>query len=183
MTKNIRAIFTVIVLSLTVGAFNSASADLKVAVVSDAKLMKDATAIKTFQTLITKFQADFKAMILKHAKEIDKAASNLLEKKDQYTKEELNKKVKALTARQKEVSKRDQALAKKIEAALLPALTQIKDAIKEAVNKVSQKKGYDIVCQEASLAYFSDSLDITKEVLVELNTSLKKVNVDLPKLK
>lgn len=183
MRKNIRAIFAAVVISLSLGAASHVYAESKLAVVSESKLMKEATAIKAFQELITKFQADFKAMILKHAQEIDKAASKLLAQKDTISKAELNKKVTALTARQKEVSQRDQALAKKIETALLPALTQIKDAIKKAVEKVAKKKGYDIVYQEASMAYFSDKLDITGDVLTELNASLKKVKVDLPKLK
>ncbi len=182
MKKNIKIIFAAAVLALSFDSIGEAS-DMKFGVVKEAKLMKNTEAIKKFQEDIKQYQTKFKKMILAHAQEIDKAAGVILAKKDTLSKDELNKKVKSLTERQKDISKRDQDLAKKIELALIPALDQMKKAVAEAVEKVAKAQGYDAIYNESSVAYFSDKFDVTDAVLKELNASLKKVKVELPKIK
>lgn len=175
--------FIGIVLSAIIIALPAASrAEVKIAVVNEATVMKESKAIKEFQEKIAKFEAEFRTSLEGQKQELKKAVEKLIEQKDKLSKVDLEKKSQALTQRDQEMSQSAQKLFKKVEAALLPAMEQVKAAVEKAIEKVAKDKKATIVYHKNSVAYFDEALDITKDVTNELQTSLKTVKVDLPKI-
>ena len=179
-----RGLFAFVACLACVGALatTAQAAPANVAVVNKKMLMNEVKAIKAFQATLQKTEKDLKSFITSQSRDIETQAQKLLAAKDNYSKEDLQKRVKSLSVRQAEIQKNSQALAASIEKALLPALQQVKKAIDGAVAKVAKAKKIDIVVDEVSAAYFSPAADITKDVVAEIDSSLKEVKISLPKI-
>ena len=59
-------------------------------------------------------------------------------------------------------------------------MLQVERALNEIVARMAETKGYDVIVRLSQVVYVKKSLDITSDVLKELDKTLPTINVALP---
>jgi Skp family chaperone for outer membrane proteins len=152
-----------------------------IAVLSYAKLESDSKVSKNIAEQIKvrqeKLQAEVTALqgtVQKKVEELEKASSVLTAKALEQKKESL----------QKELIKMDEDLkkkAQKLEEIKNETLVKVNETIKGIASDIAKAKKYDAVLSDASVVYSQPELDITNDVLSELDKKLPKLQINWDK--
>jgi outer membrane protein len=156
---------------------NSTSTDIKIAVVDIQQLMGASKAAKSIQSQGKSLRDKYQKEIKKIEDDLKATEKKLVElsqgdsKKDfDDQKEKFQKK---LVDGQKEVRELNQ----KLDKSLGDALNKLRDEIVEIVGNMATDRGYDLVISRADVVIVSKKIDITAEVMKELNKNLSTVKV------
>jgi Skp family chaperone for outer membrane proteins len=60
-------------------------------------------------------------------------------------------------------------------------MLQVERSLNEIVASMAEKNGYDVILRLSQVVFVKTNLDITGEVLKELNKKLPTVKVEIPK--
>lgn len=142
---------------------------------SESKVSKDITdQIKARQAKLQEEVQAIQATVQKRVEDLEKSSSVL-------TTKALDQKREAL---QKELMKMDEDLkkkAQKLEDIKNETLTKVSETVKEITMNIAKEKKYDAVLSDAGVVYADPGLDITDQVLKELDKKLPKVRINWDK--
>jgi Skp family chaperone for outer membrane proteins len=160
-------------------------ASTKTAVVNIQMIMRDATAAKSVRDQLEAKQKAYQAEISKKEEALQKEDQELGKQRATLAKDVFESKVKALrekaTATQKEVASKKATLDNAFES----ALGQIQKTVSEIITEQAKEKGFVVALPSSQILYADGSLDISQEVLTQLNKRLPKIDVkfEAPKAK
>jgi len=148
------------------------------AVLDVENIIKNSSVMKDIQKKVSAKQTEFQKEIDKKQAELEAESKKIQAKKDvlseeAFTKEQVkfDKKVEELKSY---VEKKQNSLRK----ASLDAMSKVNEKIKSIIEEISKEKNIDIVVPSAGTLYFKNSeMDISSEVLKNLNKSITKVDV------
>ena len=176
---NMKNLFFAAVFSFV--AFNAnfnANASEKFAVVNyielENKTLVSQDIAKQIQDRQTKLQAELKVVqddVQKKVSDLEKSSAVLTAKALEAKK----------TALQKELVQIDNNLknkAQKLENIKNESLLKLNNKIKDIVEVIAKKHGYEIVLSENAVLYYDKKHDITAEVIKELDSKMPKMKIE-----
>jgi Skp family chaperone for outer membrane proteins len=161
---------------LTFGASSAFALD-GVAVIDIEKISKEAVVVKNVAKIISKKRDEFQLEVTKKEKKLEKEGKEIESQKNYLSKEKLEDKQKDFIKKVDELkdfaTKRDKSL----KAAYSDAIKEVNEKVGEIVAKIAEEKGLALVIPTSQVVYSVDGLDITNEVINQLNKKIKKVKV------
>jgi outer membrane protein len=155
----------------------AAQAESRIAVLNIQQIMRDSLAAKSVKATLESQQSSFGAEMAKKEQELQKKEKELSEQRSVLSSDEFEKRVKEFrtqaTAAQKEV----QTKKAKLDKAFADALGEIQKSVIDIVTEQSKAKDIQAVFPTSQLLFAEPSLDITADVLTQLNKRLPKVQV------
>lgn len=158
--------------------FSSNGFDAKAAVVDVESILEHSKAImhikKTINLISEQIQSELSIKEIK----LKQAEAELIEKRGVLSKEEFDKLVadfnKKVSLTQQEMQNKKSAL----ERAHSNAIAQVHEKTISVISDLSKKYGFNIVFPSSHVLYVNNSLNITHEVISNLNERLQEVKVD-----
>ncbi|CAN0595641.1 unnamed protein product [Ectocarpus sp. 12 AP-2014] len=152
--------------------------DAKAAVVDVESILEHSKAImhikKSIHVISEQIQSELSAKEIK----LKQAEAELIEKRGVLPKEEFDKLVadfnKRVSSTQQEMQNKKSAL----ERAHGNAITQVHEKTISVISDLSKKYGFNIVFPSSQVLFVNNSLNITHEVISNLNERLQEVKVD-----
>ena len=138
---------------------------------------KDLT--KNFEQNMEKFQKKYQ----EKEKSFQSERDDIQKKQSVLSKEAFEKLVKDFQEKVQEMQKNAQNEHRVIEQARVVAYEEIDGLLKSITKDLANKKGFKVALPLAAVVYLDDSLDITKDILVEMNKKMTKVKFVLKPIK
>ncbi len=157
------------------------AADFKIAVIDDQKLLTSSKAAQSIGRQIDAKREAFQKEFAGLEQQLRDKEKTLLASKDKMKPEEFNKQRSAFQDQVMEGQKKAQAGRHDLEEAIAGARTQLMGKIAEICKGMSQKNGYNMVITRQTVVLADQSLDITDQVLAQLDKSLTDVPLNFGK--
>ncbi len=181
--------FGIIASTLLLGSVFSSSVQAQskdanvIAVLDIPRIMSEASVIENIDTQLKTLEENFE-------KDIKKREEELRNERIQLGKQKVILAPNVFAQKQEQLAKkvgkfrqeaRDQA--RQLQRSKLVALDEVRKALIPIVRDVSSRKGANLVLETADLLFADKSLDLTEEILEELNRTFTKVDVKVVPLK
>jgi Skp family chaperone for outer membrane proteins len=150
---------------------------LKVAVVDVQKLLTDSKAAKDVQKQLDTQRESFQQEIAKREGALRDTEKDLASKHDTMAPDEFAKKKQAFESDVLEARKLVQKRRQALEQSAGAALAQVRTEIVKLTADIATKQGYSLVLTRQNVVIAQDSMDITDEVLAELDKNMSKVKL------
>ena len=174
----LRSLLLSALLTLSIATASPSFAADSVAVVNIQEIMRDSTAAKSVKDQLESKQKMFQSEMTKKEQELQKEDQELGKQRGVLSQDAFDKKVKEFRSRADAAQKDVQGKRAQIENAFSSSLGEIQKSVTDIVAKIAKDKGYILVVPSSQALYFDSKLDITKDVLSQLNSSLPKVTVN-----
>lgn len=148
-----------------------------IAVVNIQAVMKDSTAAKSIREQLESKQKAFQAEITKKEEALQKEDQELAKQKSVLSKEAFEEKARAFRARATDVQKEVQSKKALLDSAFERSLNDIQKGVNDIIAAMAKEKGFTVALPTSQILYSDSSLDISKDVLEQLNKKLPKVDV------
>ena len=159
----------IILITLTFFSSQLGAAELKVGVLDLQRIMMESNEGK-------KVDSSLKTKHAEMQKDLDKKQQELVDMKNDIEKQSLMLSMDAKEDRQKEFEKKQRELAylaqdmnEEMNKFRTEAQNELLKLIVGVVETIAKDKKFDMITERRTLLYFSESLDITSEVIKELN--------------
>ena len=156
-------------------------AEVKLSMIDANKIGEESIAFKTAMEKIKSKAEESDKDAMKMQKEFTKKYETLGKQKNVLSADEYNKKSDALN---KEVEKEEKVLYAQranLDKAYREANEALSKKTKAIIEKIAKEKGITIVFDKSTAIYSEASIDITKEVVSEVNKQLKSIDINLSK--
>ncbi len=167
------------VLALIVVLPVSARAETKIAVVDVEKVLAEGKASKSLQKQIQAKKEAFQKEFADKEKQLKTTENNLLEQKDKLSAEEFAKQRKAYEEKILETRKLFQKRRSSLDEGLGKAMAELRKNIVESAAKIAEQKGYDIIVTKDAVLIAEKDLDITGDVLTQLDAKLADIKLSV----
>lgn len=144
------------------------------------KIRRDAASVKSIREQIINYQNQLQSEIQKEQDAVRKAQQELAKKQTLLAPEAFADERRKFEQRIVGVQQMVQDRRRKLEEAQTNAMLQVERALNEIVARMAETKGYDVIVRLSQVVYVKKSLDITSDVLKELDKTLPTINVALP---
>jgi len=144
-------------------------------------ILKDAKAAESVRQEIDTMLEKFKSYIAGKEEQLRSANQNLDENRNVLSPEDFNSKQKQFREQVVDVQGEVQQKRAELEKARNTALMQIQEAVISIIAKMGEQQGFDMALPKSQVLYQKDSLDITADVIKQLDQQLPRVKVSLPK--
>lgn len=158
-----------------------ARAELSLAVVDIEKILIDSKASKSVQGQVEGKRKSFLAEVEAAEKKLRDEQAAIEAKRDTFTKEELAEKGKALVESRMEARKKIQDSKTMLDTAYTAAMNKLTKTIYEVSQKIADERKIDLIITRQNIIVGSMSLDITKDVLAQLDAALPNLSLDVKK--
>lgn len=149
----------------------------EIAVVNIQKVLAESKAASSIRTQVQSKQKSFQNELDSREKKLQKENQELAQQRNILAKEEFDKKVKSFRSKAASAQKEIREKRMKLDKAFAGALGEIQKSIASIAKKIANEKGADIAVASSQLIYFKPNMDITSEVITQLNKEKPKVNV------
>jgi len=150
---------------------------IKIAVVDIQSLLKNSKAAQSIESQIATMRKSFQSEVEKEEKDLRTKESAIIAEKDKLKEDELKTKAqefqKQVAAGQKKVQDRKATLDKSIAT----ALGTLRAEIVKIVAKIGEDKDLDLVLARTDVVIVNKDMDITADVLKQLDSNLPSVKV------
>lgn len=163
--------------AMLLGSFSAYAAGNTIATVNIQDIMQKSTAAQSIKEQLEAKQKTFQAEMSKKEAQFNSEEKELRKQQSVLSAEAFEKKVKAFKTKESAAQKDVQAKRAELDNAFSTSLSQIQKAVYDIVAEMAKEKGYIAVIPTTQLLWADPSLDVTKEVLDKLNTTLPKVTV------
>ncbi len=176
------AVFTVALLAaLAFFQGQGRAADFKIAVINDQKLLTDSRAAKSITKQIEAkregFQKEFSALEQK----LREKEKSLLASKDKLKPDDFSKQRIAFQQEVADGQKKAQESRGELEQAVMSARGTLMMKIAEICRDMAKKNGYSMVITRQTVVIADDGLDITDQVLAQLDKTMTDVPMNFAK--
>lgn len=168
---------SMVVLILALSPF-TAQAIEGVAMVNIQKIMRESSAAKSIKQKLEAQQKSFHDEMAAKEKKLQKDERALAQQRSVLAPEEFEKRVKSFRKTAAEAQREVQKKKVKLDNAFAEALTKVQQKITTIVGTVAKAKSLDMVVFASAVVYAKPTMDITAEVLTELNKQMPSVKVN-----
>ena len=144
-------------------------------------IMRNATSTKEIRTQITNFRATFEQEYKKEQQVLRDANQELARKRSLLSPEAFAEERQKFERQVVSVQRLGQEKRKILEKAQNASMFEVENILNEVVKKVATERGFSLVIRRAQTVVLDSSIDITKEVLTQLNKRLPTIKVELKK--
>lgn len=164
--------------------FGSASAQAPAsatpfAVVDVKKIVSASSATKDIQKQIEGYRKSVQAEIAKQEDDLQKEDKNLAEQRSSLSAQAFEDKRKAFKDKVTQVERNVTTRRTQLENAYTRAMSQVQDVMEAIISEIAAKKGFSVAIPASQILYYDKKLDISAEVLEELNKRLPSIKVSL----
>jgi len=156
------------------------SSGINIAVLDLETIRREASVVKDIRAQITVFRKSFQADVEKEEKALREANQELAKKRTILTPESFAEERRKFEQRvvevQRLVQQRKQSLAK----VRADAMVQVEGKLNRIITDMANRLGIVLVLNRSQTIMVDRSLEITKEVLAELDRSIPKLQVAAP---
>ncbi|TAE34352.1 MAG: OmpH family outer membrane protein [Alphaproteobacteria bacterium] len=153
-------------------AFTMATVDMQ-------RIMAEASAAKSAKLQLDSKLKEFQAQVKKTETELQKSDQELVKQRSLLSADVFKEKVQAFREKAANAQKDVGTKRMKLRQAFEASIGTIQARVITIITKMSQERNYDIVAPSAQLLYTKPSLDITNDVLQQLNKELPSMNVNV----
>lgn len=153
----------------------AAAAGLKIAIIDDQKLLAESKAAKSIEAQLVKKQESYQKDFTSLEKKLHDEEASLLSSKDKMKPDEFDKKRVAFQNEVANAQKLAQQRRNDLQQAGNEGLSKLRAQITKIVTGMAEKSGYDLVLTRQNVVLGDKSMDITDEVLAELDKTLTDV--------
>lgn len=150
-----------------------------IAVVDVEKILSTAKAAQGLQAQIKAKKESFQKEFSDKEKQLKTTETELVAAKDKVSAEEFNKKRKAYEEKILETRKLFQKRRNSLDEGLAKAMQELRKNIIESTAQVADGKDYDIVLNRESVLIADKALDITEDVLKNLDAKITTIKLNV----
>lgn len=150
----------------------------KIAVVNIQNIMRDSTAAKSIREQLESKQKAYQAEISKKEEQMQKEEQELANQRTTLSKEAFEQKFNAFRQKATTMQKDVQQKKATLDGAFENALNDIQKVVNEIITSLAKEKGFNVAIPSSQLLYAEPEMDITAEVLTQLNAKLPKITVN-----
>jgi len=152
----------------------------KIAIVDLQSVLDNSTVIKSVKKQVDDISLKLHNEISKKEADLKKSEATLLNKRSLLTEQQFEKEAMAFNKLVSDIQKETQEKKRKLDYAQSSAMTKVIDEyLVDVVNKIAKAKNLQIVIPHVNLLYYDHSLDITTEVIYQLNQLVTHIDVKL----
>lgn len=180
--KNIKgysAVFSVIVLLMTMPQNVLAQTDQTVALLDLGKVLSESIAMKSVNTQVKAMEEKFRNDGLDQEKRLKQEQEELAQQRVILSPAIFDQKKKAFNVKASEFRKKMQSMLKQIALSRSAAVNKIEKKMEPIVSKIARSVGATMIFEKKQILFGEKSLEITHLVVQELNATLKDVPVTL----
>ncbi len=169
--------FILVVFPISVFATEEKKFEAKVTVIDVESILEHSLAVQHIKKSINLISDQIQNEISDKEIKLKQVEANLIKESGVLNGEEFERKVSIFN---KKVSKIQQEMQKKrnaLEQAHVAAIFEVHNNTIAVISDLSKKHGFNIVFPSTQVLYVENDLNITLEVITELNERLKKVEV------
>lgn len=146
-----------------------------IAIVDVEKILNESKAAQDLQKQLQAKKESFQKEFSTKEKQLKETENSLLAGRDKGTAEEFAKKRKAYEEKIMDTRKLFQKSRNSLDQGLAKAMLELRKNIVESTAKVADQKGYDIVLSRESVLIAEKAMDITPDVLKELDAKITTI--------
>ncbi len=173
-----KKIIFALLLSFSIPAVASAVEGIAVVDIEDVR--KQSVAIEKIQSEVQKKRKQFQDKVQAKQDEMREGQKKLAEQRSLLAKDVYEGKIKEFQTKANEISRELQQQRLDYDKALTLANNEVTVVIAEIVAELAKEKGFNLAVPSTVVLYYTQPLDITKEVVSRLNKKLPKVKTKLP---
>ncbi len=151
-----------------------------VAVLDVGVILRDASAVKDIQEQINKYGVKYEAEIEKQREEIRNANQELARQRTILSPDAFAEKRRQFEQRVVDVQQLVQQRQRELDASRNDAMSKVNDAYIKIVSQIATDRKLAVILRKDQTAFSSRALDVTEEILAQLNKQLPKVAVPDP---
>jgi|GEM_PF-7128969 len=158
-------------------SFADAGSSTKFALVNMDKVIRESTALNGINEQHLAKENEYKKGIDSGNTKLQKKYQELESQKNLLSQDEQEKKASEIAQSSHEIQMQYRTQMEALQIANLKAVQTLTEGYRAAVSKVAQSKDVDMVLEEGIVPYSHGTIDLTPEVLHELNKSLPKIDL------
>jgi Skp family chaperone for outer membrane proteins len=164
---------------IAAGSFAAAQANADtIAIINYQKILHESSAGKSVKEQLDAKEKTFQSEMSKKEDELNKEQEKLSQQRAVLSPDAFEKKAKEFRAKTNAAQREVQSKKGALDNALFSASNDIQKAVGDIVANMAKSKGYTMVIPVSQLLYADAKLDITNEVLTQLNSTLPKVTLN-----
>lgn len=149
----------------------------EIAVLDIEKIVKESKAMKYIQNKVSKQQDKYQILVTKKQTALEKEQKKVEGKKSVLSKVAFEKEVTEFEMKVEELKEFVDRKQNSLKKASLDSMSKVNNIIKDIIAEISKEKNIDVIIPANEALYYNDRLDITEEVLTELNNQITKVKI------
>jgi Skp family chaperone for outer membrane proteins len=151
-----------------------------VAVLDVGTILRDASAVKDIQEQINKYGMKYEEEIEKQREEIRNANQELARQRTILSPDAFAERRRQFEQRVVEVQQLVQQRQRELDTSRNDAMSKVNDAYIKIVSQIAVDRKLALILRKDQTAFSSRALDVTEEILTQLNNQLPKVAVQDP---
>ncbi|MEX0695815.1 MAG: OmpH family outer membrane protein [Rhodospirillales bacterium] len=151
------------------------------AVLDIGKIRRDAASVKSIREQIISYQNKLQGELQKEQDALRTAQQELAKKQTLLAPEAFADERQKFEQRVVSVQQMVQERRRNLEEIQTNAMLKVEQSLNEIVASMAEKNGYDVIFRLSQVVFVKTSLDITADVLKELDKKLPTVKVEIPK--
>jgi outer membrane protein len=179
MTMRLLALTVLLAFTSLFGSVSAEAAPPTIALVDVQRILNESKASQSLQKQIQAKRESFQKELADKEKKLKDTEKSLISDKEKLSAEEFAKKRKAYEESIAEARKLFQQRRNSLEQGVGKGMEELKRNIAEAAAKVADEKKYDIVLTRDSVLLAEKSLDITADVLKNLDAKLPDLKLEV----
>ncbi len=148
-----------------------------VAVINIQDIMRDSLAAKSVKKKLEAKQKSFQNEMTQRENALKKQENGIASQRGKLSPAEFEKKVKGFQQSAVKAQREVSTKKAKLDKAFADSLASIQNTVVSITKSIAKQRGLKVVMPTSQLLYADPSLDITKEVLGQLNKKLPSVQV------
>lgn len=141
------------------------------------KIIQESSAVVDIQKKVDTKKIAYESEINKKQSQLESEQKKLEDKKITLSKEAFEKEVKNFEKKVDDLKTYIDRKQNSLKKASIDAMSKVNDKVKTIVSDIAKEKELDVIIPTSQTLYFKDELDITAEVLSQLNKKITKVDV------
>jgi len=153
-----------------------------IAVVDVDKIRESATAAKSVRDQLTKQQSAYQADIAKQENDLRNAEQELNKQRTVLAPEAFAQRRQQFEQRVAEFQRSVQARRKQLDDAYKNSMIQVNNVVVQVIQEVATQRGASLMLPRSQIILSHPAMEVTDEVLAQVNRKLPTVKVTLPPL-
>lgn len=154
------------------------NAALNIAIINTDEVLKNSNVMKYIGEKVAAQEKRYQSDIDKKYAALEKDFKKIEAKKSVLSEAALKEEEKQFATKFTDLKTELETKQKSIKSTSIEALTQVDKKVVEIVEKISKEKGLDLILPSSNVIFYEEKLDISADVLKELNRSLKSVKIN-----
>lgn len=179
MLKKLSKLLLIMPIILMCGnALAQAPSKLNIGVVDTQAILQTSKAGKHIQGQLEAKRKEYQKQISGKEDSLRAMEKSILDQKGKLSEEEFAQKRREFEKEVVATQKMVQSNKRSLEAGFARGLAKLRDEIRETISVVAQKRGYALVMSQDAVIIAAQQMDITQEVITELDKNISKIDID-----